>query len=183
MFGDRRAHFPAFIAVEPDHALGLGTVAQTLVRQDFLQDRLPIGRRILPGTEQLLRVKCKLIDLRGELRTGGGFRQVLPFLQGGQSREDILEHAGSRARSGHELALSVDLRAFVVADGSIGLRLGEDADSTLRGGRTHDLHPGEPLLEMVDLLLDGVDGGSSLLDLVDVFLVEHSLSVCFDYSM
>jgi len=182
VLGDGGTYFPVLIAVELDDTLGLGAIAQAFVRQDFLQDRLPIRGRVLLRTEECLRIESELVDLCGEFRPGSGFRKVLALLQGSQSREDVLEHAGSGARSRHELAFSVDLRSFIILDGRVGLGLGKDADAALRGGRAHDLHPGETLPEVVDLLLDGADGGSPLLDLVDVFLSEHGYTF-WCYSM
>ena len=173
VLGDGGAHFPALVAVELDHALGLGAVAEAFVREDLAQDGLPVGGRIFLLAKEFLGVEGEFVNLGGELRAGGVGWEVLPLLEGGETGENVLEHAGSRAGSRHELALAGDLRAFVIADGGIGLRLGQDADAAVRRGRAHDLHPREAFLEMFDLFLDAADGGAALLDLVGVFLVEH----------
>ena len=170
---DGGAHFPALVAVELDHALGLGAVAEAFVGEHLGEDGLPVGGRILLLAKEFLGVEGELVDLGGELRAGGVGREVLPLLEGGEAGEDVLEHAGGRAGSRHELALAGDFRAFVVADGGIGLRLGQDADAAVRRGRAHDLHPREAFLEVFDLFLDAADGGAALQDLVGVFLVEH----------
>ena len=170
---DGGAHFPALVAVELDHALGLGPITEAFVGEDLGEDGLPVSSRILLGAKEFLGIKGELVNLRGQLRAGGVGREVLALLEGGEAGEDVLEHAGSRTGSRHELALAGDLRAFVVADGIIGLGVGQDADTALRGGRAHDLHPRETFLEVFDLFLDAADGGAALQDLVGVFLVEH----------
>ena len=173
VFGDGGADFPALIAVELDDTFRLGAIAQAFVREDFAQDGLAVGGRIFLSAEEGVGIESELFDLGGELGAGGIGREVLPFLEGGKTGKDVLEHPGSGTGGRYELALAGDLRPFVITDGVIGLGLGEDADTAVRRGRPHDLHPGESLLEMLDLLLDVADGGTPLLDLIDVFLAEH----------
>ena len=177
MLRDGGAHFPALVAVELDHALGLDAIAEAFVGEDLGEDGLPVSGGILLGAKQFSSIEGELFNLGGEFRAGGIGREVLPFLKGGKAGEDVLEHAGGRAGSRHELALAGDFRAFIIADGRIGLRLGQDADAAVRGGRAHDLHPREALLEMLDLFLHAADGGAALQDLVGVFLVEHGYQI------
>ena len=164
VFRDGGTDFAVGIAVELDHALGLAAVAEAFVGEDPLQD-------VLGGciAEDGISIEGEFADPGDQLRGGGVGREVLPFLQRGETGEDVLEHARGGAGGRHELALAGDLSTLVVADG-----VRQDTDAPLRCGRSHDLHPGKSLLEMLNLLLHATEAGTPPTDLVDIFLVKHS---------
>ena len=179
VFGDGGADFAAGIPMEKDDSLGLVSVAEAGVGEDLRQDGAAVGGAVFDGAEAFRGVEGEFFYLGCEAGAGGIGREVLPFLEGSQTREDILEHAGGGPGGRDELAFPVDLRRFEIADGVISLLFGKDPDAALRRGGPHDLHPGKSFPEMVDLLFDAADGRSPLANLVDVFLAEHGFSVCY----
>ena len=165
----------AGITVEADDAFRFRSVAEALVRQDLFRNVPAVGSGIFGFSEEFRRIKSELADGGGQPGNGGLLIQVLSAFKFGKAGKNILEHAGSSTGSRDELAFSVNRSLLVIGDGRIGLRLVQDTDTPFRRRRSDNLHPRESFLEPVNLLLDGFGIGSAVLDLLDIFLAEHSV--------
>ena len=174
MLGEGGAGLSVRVLVEADHALGLGAVAEPLVREDLLRDAQTVLAAVFDLSEKLLRVEGEAIHRRSEPGGSGVRREILPGLQRRHAGEDVLEHAGCRTGSRHELARPGDRSIADIVGHVLYLFVIEHLDAPPRSGRSDDIHPGEALPEPLHLRFDGLHGRSSLRDLPDVILIEHS---------
>ena len=177
MLGEGGAGLPVGILVEADHSLGLGAVAEPLVREDLLRDIQAELAAVLHLSEKFLGIKCEAVHRGGEPGGGSVGREVLAGLERRHAGEYILEHARRRAGSRHELARTCDRRIADIVGHILYLFLIEHLDAAPRSGRSDDIHPWKALAEPFHLRFDSLHGGSSLRDLPDVILIEHSESI------
>ena len=179
MLCDGRAHLVR-ITMEVQHALGLAAIGQSFFFQQFFQGLKPVLTAVFGAAEDFRRVEGEILDACGQLGSGCIGSQVLSFFQLGQSLEHVLEHAGGGAGSGNKLALSVYIGLFVIRyRGFDGLGI-QNLDSSFGGGGPHNLHPGEAVFEMLNLVFYLTEGSTSVQDLLLVGLAEHSVIVVID---
>ena len=176
---DGRTHLVR-ITVEVQHALGLAAVCQSFFFQQFFQGPEPVLTAVFGAAEDFRRVEGEILDTGGQSGSGRIGSQVLPFFQLGQALEHVLEHAGGGTGGGNKLALTVYIGLFVIRyRGFDGLGI-QYFDSSFGGGGPHNLHPGEAVFEMLNLLFYLTEGSASVQNLLLVGLAEHSVIVVID---
>ena len=176
MFGDGRPHLVR-ITVEFQDALGLAAIGQSVLFQQLLQRLEPIIPAVFGSAEDFRRIEGEILDTGGQTGAGRVGRQVFPLFQIGQALEHVLEHAGGGAGGRDKLALSVHIGLFVIIyRGFDGLGI-QNLDAPFRGGGPYDLHPGEAVFEMLNLLFYLTEGSASVQDLLLVGLAEHGVIV------
>ena len=176
MLGNGGAYFFR-IAVEAENALGLAAIGQAIFFQELLEGFQAVFPGILRRAEEFFRIEGKILDAGSQLGTGGIGRKILAGFQLRQALEHILEHTGSCAGGRYKLALSVNFGLLIIVYCGF-YRFGiQHFDASFRSGGAHDLHPGEAILEMLNLLFYLSEAGASVQDLLLIGLAEHSVIV------
>ena len=139
--------------MELEHPLRLGAVVQTLRRKQDL-------RGVLCAVEKFRGVEGETPDVLGKLARG-----VIGRLEPGKN---ILEHTGSRARSGHELAAAGDFGGIGVCDSLVHFGLGETLHSAFRRSGSDNLEPRKSLGKTLDLSVNFFGRRAHSFDLADV---------------